>query len=543
MRVAERVSGHGGLAWLVLTLVVWIALVGCKSESAPPRTVLRMALESPRSLDPNIVTESEGGKVVTNTFEGLFVQGPGGVDGSQVRPGVAERWEISADGLKWTFTLRKEARWSDGEPVTAHDFEYSFLRILAPETAAEYASIYAPIKGALAYTAGEGRREDVGVRAIDDHTLELELTTPTAILPELLAFYAFMPVPRHVVERHGPRWTDTENWVSNGPYVLVENTDRVVIRLKKNPYYWDRDNVSIEEVEMRILPGTQAPWAAYEAGQIDMIEDDIPPGSLYNLWISASESLQVFPRLGVYMVVFNNKAPPFDDVRVRKAFNLAIDKSEITRHVTNGGEVPATSLVDPSLGRMTEYESVYGATFDPAAARALLAEAGYPGGRGLPPVVYRYNTNENHKKVAEALQQMWAQNLGVKVELANNEWKIYLDNLKSGDFQMGRYGWIADYVDPMTFLDLYESNNPNNYTNFSDPEYDRLIAAARNEGDPARRFALLHQAEQRFVELLPVIPLYYYTQKLVVNPRVRGVEPHLLGMHLIKYMRLEAPQE
>ena len=549
---------------LGLCLVLLLS-VGCRDRerSNALAATLQLAINSPKSIDPNLVSESEGGQVVENTFEGLYVPGP---RGDEVRPGVASGHEVSEDGLVWRFHLREEARWSDGAPVVAQDFVYSWLRVLDPSTAAEYASIMKPIAGAEAFTRCQSdaqalggdaaelcarRRDDVGVRAISEHELEVRLITPDPLFDRLTAFFAFLPVPQHVLERsvdgaklrERSRWVTPEHWVSNGPYRLVEDQDRVQIVLEKNPHYWDRDAVQIERVVYRIMVDFKARYAAYAVGQLDILEDSIPGGELRKRWTTGSPQLQIHPRLSTYMILFNTRQVPFSNVDVRRAFNLAIDKSSLVKFTTGGGEVPASTFVPAMLARLTDYPGVEGIGYDPAAARERLALAGYPGGKDPKTgealeVSYGYNTNENHKKIAESVAKMLERNLGVKVRLFNQEWKTYLDRLKRREFELGRYGWIADYVDPMTFLDPFESDSAQNYSGWEDLLFDRLIKKARLEKNPKARYKLLRQAEERFMEALPAIPVYFYSQKLLIKPRVEGVEPHLLGIHLVKYMRL-----
>lgn len=558
----QRTQERWGLRWFGWGAVLACALLAsCQQKQAPegPPDTLQLALNSPRSLDPNTASESEGGTIIKNCFEGLYVVGP---SGNEHIPGVAVNHTVSPDGKTWTFKLRPEARWSDAKPVTAGDFEFSWKRLLDPQTGAETANIMAIIEGASEFNRCESdaqaqnispaslceeRKAAVGVRALDDYTLEVKLRAPYPLFGDLTSFYAFMPVPKHVVTReidgasltHNSRWTTPEYWVSNGPYKLVANEDRVQIVLEKNPHYWARDAVDIDRVVVRIMEDARSIYSAFSAGQIDYIEDDILSGELRKRWMTGSPQLKVFPRLGVYMIVLNHRMPPFDDVRVRQAFNLAIDKAEIARNVVGGGEAPATHIVPQLLSELTPYKSPQGDSYDPAKARALLLDAGYPDPTSLGVIRYSYNTSDNNKKVAEAVAQMWERNLGVEVELYNMEWKIYLDELKSGRLMVGRYGWIADYVDPMTFLDLFESKNVNNASGWNDPVYDGLIQAARLEPDAAARYALLAQAEARWVAAMPIIPVYFYSQKMLIQGRLEGIEPQLLGDHLFRYMRLK----
>lgn len=516
------------------------ALRAARAEQDP--RVLHRSLTEPQYLDPGIVTESEGGTVTFDTFEGLYVYGP---SHDEMRPGVATDMEVSEDGTVYTFTLRQNARWSDGAPVTAHDFEWSWKRVMNPATASQYAAVMNIIEGAEAYNACQDEaacahlRAAVGVRALDDYTLEVRLVGPAPYFQELTGFYTYAPVPRHVVEEHGDRWARPEHMVSNGPWTVTEWSSLQRIVAVKNPHYWDAANMPFDRIVYHISEEMQPHWNMYQAGELDLLlKNRIPPSVVPRMMRERPDDFRLSPFLSTYFYLFNAEEELFDDLKVRKALSLAIDKSKIGDFVLKGGQLPAVGPVPPALQDLG-YEPAEGEIYDPIRARELLAKAGYPNGEGFPRIKISYNTDEGHKLVAEYVQQEWKKNLGIESDLENMEWKVLLNTMTNRDYQIARYGWIGDFVDPMTFLDLFESTNPNNRAGWKNDAYDALIDAARNEADPERRYEILQEAEALFLEEMPAIPLYYYVVQDMVKPWVKGYEPHLRGHHLAKYLRID----
>ena len=506
--------------------------------------IFQRSLGEPEYLDPGLISESEGGIVTHDTFEGLYQYGP---THKEWLPGVAESHEVSPDGRTWTFKLRTNAKWSDGKPVTAQDFEWSWKRVLDPKTASRYAGILWVIEGAEAYNQNpdsddeaksKALRDAVGVKALDDHTLEVKLVAPTPYFLQLTAFYTYAPVPRHVVEKHGDRWARPENIVSNGPWKTVEWTNNQQIVAELNPHYWDRDKMPFDKIIYRITQENEPAHNMYLGNEIDYLESKVPTTVLPKYRRERFADFELTPYLGVYFYMFNVKKKPFDDVRVRHALNLAIDKEKIGKFVVKGGQEAAGNIVHPGLAEMG-YDIPEGPEFDPDKARKLLEEAGYPGGKDFPRVRISYNTLEGHKLVAEYVQQQWKKNLGVEADLDNMEWKVLLKKQHDRDFEVSRSSWIGDYLDPMTFLDLWEGNNPNNRTNWADPEFDRLIGEARTEADPDKRLGLLKQAEERYLAELPSFPIYFYVKSDLVKPWLKGYEPHLQGIHATRYFKVE----
>lgn len=508
-------------------------------QEKDPR-VFHRSLGEPEYLDPNLISESEGGIVTHDTFEGLFQYGP---SHKEWLPGVAESMETSPDGRTLTFKLRRNAKWSDGQPVTAHDFEYSWKRVLDPKTASRYAGIMWVIEGAEAYNQSKDTddraalRDQVGVKALDDHTLQVKLKAPVPYFKQLAAFYTFMPVPKHVVEKHGDQWARPENIVSNGPWHVTEWSSQQHIIAVKNEHYWDQKAIPFDKIVYHITQENQPAHNMYLAGELDYLESRVPESVLPRYIKEKNPELETSPYLGVYFYMFNVTRKPFDDPRVRQALNLAVDKEKIGKFVVKGGQEAATSIVHPGLAEMG-YDPVEGPEFDPDKAKALLAEAGFPDGKGFPRFQISYNTMEGHKLIAQFIQQQWKKNLGIECDLDNMEWKVLLKKQHEKDFSVTRSSWIGDYLDPMTFLDLWEGNNPNNRTGWANPEYDKLIAAAREEADPEKRLQLLHQAEAIYVRDMPAMPIYFYVKHDLVKPWLQGYTPHLQGVHPSRFFRI-----
>lgn len=494
----------------------------------------------PQTLDPGRMSGAPEGRIAFNIFEGLMMPGPSTEDledpDDVVVPGVARSFDISDDGRVYTFHLREEARWSNGEPVTAQDFERSWQRVLTPNFPGDYVQLLWIIENGQAYSQGD--LEDwsqVGVKSLNDHTLEVTLREPTPYFPQLVAFYTFFPVPMDVVAEQGIRWTRPENIVSNGPYVLTEYRPQRDMMLEKNPHYWDRDNVRMEQARVRIIDDINAVVNAYRTGTLHWTGTSLPVAQIASLLTHPDYVRE--PLLGTYYFRINvsDESSPLADPRVRRALAMAVDRRSLVEETMNNLYFVADAFVPPMEGWESAADPL---RYDPAAARALLAEAGFPGGEGFPQVEFLYNVDENHKLIAEAVQAMWQRNLGVRITLNNKEWRTYLQDMSTLNYQMARAGWIGDYNDPTTFLDLWETHNGNNNTGWSHEEYDRLIHAARVETDPDARLELLQEAEAILMREGPVIPVFYYTNNFLVSRHLEGFEPHNRDIHLLRYMYL-----
>jgi oligopeptide transport system substrate-binding protein len=440
----------------------------------------------------------------------------------------------------YTFHLRTTARWSNGDPVTAEDFVRSYQRILTPELAAEYAyMIYNYVVGAKDYY--DRKTSDfsqVGFRAIDAHTLEIRLLAPTPYLLSAMTHYAWFPVHIPTVakfdalKRRGTNWTRLGNFVGNGPFVLKEWRQNQVLIVQRSPTYWDRANVKLDEIHYFPVDNLDTEERMFRTGQLH-VTYELPTGKIDSYRRENPAALRTDPYLGVYFYRFNVKRRPFNDVRVRKALALAIDRESLVKNVTRGGERPAYALSYPENQGYTARARLQGTVED---AQRLLAEAGYPGGKGFPSVELTYNTQQNNRLIAEAIQQMWRKNLGIEVTVANLEWKVYLDSQHSLNYDVQRAGWIADYVDPHVFMDLWESTSGNNDTGWGNADYDRLLTEALRAKTTAERYEIYQRMDQILVDELPVMPIYYYNRVILVSPKLRGYYPTLLDNHPWKYV-------
>ena len=484
----------------------------------------------PETLDPGIITGQPEGRVVNALFEGLCAYDESG----RAVPGVAESWEISPDGKHYTFHIRPDARWSDGRPLVAGDFVSSWKRTLTPATGAQYNYMLFPIKNAGAYADGKIKDfSEVGVSAPDDRTLLVELENPTPYFLELCAFPTLQPVRVDLIERVGDDWVKPAHIIGNGAYVLESWRINDKIRLKKSPHYWNRGKVSLETVDILPISDANVAFNFYASGLADLVMDKglAPPALLDELktkpWFHAA------PFLGIYFLRYNCERGPFKDERVRRAFSLAVDKKRIVEKITRAGELPAPGFVPPGI---PNYAGTDGLPYDPQGSKKLLADAGFPGGRGFPLINYLYSKSELNEAIAVELQSMWRDTLGVNVNLVRQEWKVYLNSLSLLDYDIARSSWVGDYPDPNTFLDMFLTGGGNNRTGWSSPEYDRLIAEASREVDPAKRLGILRQAEDLLVQqAVPVAPIYYYVGIQLYNPqKLGGIRANVLDEHPIR---------
>jgi oligopeptide transport system substrate-binding protein len=403
-----------------------------------------------------------------------------------------------------------------------------FSKELAPEYTGFDASRITPARQVLIHF-----ESNVGAKAIDERTLEVTLNNPTPFFHHLAAFYPLYPVNRECIEAHGPDWVKPENIVTNGPYRLETRRLRDRIRLVKNPEYWNAANVAVEVIDALPIKSETTALNMYLEGQLDWIST--VPNTILPI-LKERDDFKAAPALITYFYRLNVGKPPLDDVLVRRALNAAMNKAQIVEQVTRAGQIPARSLVPPG---MADYEGAQCGAFDVREARRLLAEAGYPNGRGLPTIEILYNTNEGHRAIAEVIQQQWKQNLGIDVELRNLEWGVYLDTVNNTQYHVARAGWIADYPDPNTFLDMWITDGPQNNTNWSNPEYDDLIRQASMAPDAQKRLAILHDAESILMNELPIIPIYFYVTTHMVNPRVNGFHRNVMDIHPLHLMSIE----
>jgi oligopeptide transport system substrate-binding protein len=538
-----------------LALACLVALTsGCSRKDAPASQspaaagaksvpqVLRIGNGTePQDLDPQAITGVPEHKLMMALFEGLASEDPKDL---HPVPGVASSWDISPDGLTYTFHLRANAKWSDGSPITADDFIQSYQRMLTPQFASEYAYlIYDYVVGAKDFY--DGKLTDfarVGFRAPDAQTLVVTLKSPTPYLLKIIAsHYAWTPVPVKVIAQYGPvdrkrtGWTRAGRLVSNGPFLLKDWTPNQKIVVARNPHYWDAATVKLDEIHFFPTEDIPTEERMFRTGQLHKT-NELPNAKIDVYRKEYPEALHLEPYLGVYFYRINVARPPFTDKRVRKALALAIDRESVVKNITRGGQQPAYAVSYPGTAGYSPRAKLEGGI---AEAKRLLAEAGYPEGKGFPDAELLYNTSENHRAIAEAIQQMWRRNLGIEVRLLNQEWKVYLDSQHTKNFMLQRAGWIADYVDPHVFLEIWVSGNGNNDTNWSNAAYDQLFQQALTAKTDAERYEIYQKMDAILVDEVPVIPIYHYTRVYAMSPKVKGHSPTLLDNHPYKYLWLE----
>jgi oligopeptide transport system substrate-binding protein len=530
----------------LLGVVATLSLLpGCKRqtlvEAGDREQILHIGNGTePQDIDPDIVTGVQEYHIMMSLFEGLVSEDP--VDLHPV-PGVAESWDISPDRKVYTFHLRNNAKWSNGDPVTAQDFVNGFKRILSPTMGAEYSYMHYVVKNAEEYN--EGKIKDFnqcGYKVIDDHTLQVTLNNATPYFLSLLLHHSWFPVHLPTVAKwgdpytRGSKWTRPGRFVGNGAFVLTKWHVNEVIEVRKSPTYWDRDRVKLKGINFYPIESDDTEERAFRAGQLH-VTYTLPPSKIDPYRTQHPEVLKIGPYLSTYFYRVNVTKPPLNDKRVRQALALAIDRESIVKDIMKGGEIPAFNLTPPGTAGYTNRVHPHE---DIAKAKQLLAEAGYPNGKGMPPVEILYNTLEYHRTIAEAIQQMWKTKLGVDARIVNQEWKVYLDSQRSLNYQVCRAGWTGDYNDPNTFLDLCTTGSGNNETGWSNPEYDRLIAQAAATVDPQQRLEVFQKAETLLMDEMPVLPVFFYTRVYLMRPELKGWYPNVLDNHPYKYMSLES---
>ncbi|MDR3402530.1 MAG: peptide ABC transporter substrate-binding protein [Chthoniobacter sp.] len=521
------------LAPCLILLFASLALCGCGRLGDRADLVCLNGAES-ELLDPALITAQATSRIAYAVFEGLTAFNVRGI----AEPGVAERWEITPDGRHYTFHLRHNAKWSNGDPVTAQDFLYSWQRTLTPETGSEYAYQLYYIQGAKAFN--EGKIKDfsaVAAHAPDPYTLEVTLANPTPFFIDLCAFTALLPVHRATVEKY-PDWaTKPEHFVGNGPFILREWMLFDHMRLVKNPHYWDAEHVGMRSLDIMPVGKPNTAYNFYATGVADlMVDKNLAPVPLLGE-LKKRPDFHAAPFLGNYFVRFNVTRKPFNDARVRKAFALVVDKQYLVEHITRAGEEAAHSFVPPGAGAGYQPPPMY--QRDPELARKLLAEAGYPGGQGFPVVYYLYRSDlDLDQDIAVELQSTFRRELGVTIQLARQEWTVFLDTQQRIDYDISRSTWVGDYNDPNTFMDMFLTDGGNNETGWSNKHYDELIATAGRESDPQKRFALFREAEKILVtDEVPLFPLYYYVGiQFYDGEKLGGIEANLLDEHPFKAM-------
>ncbi|MDY6942342.1 MAG: peptide ABC transporter substrate-binding protein [Pseudomonadota bacterium] len=532
-------------------LLFSLMLTGCSSDDPVDTqkqgplierglTVLRKGNGAePQTLDPHRAEDVSSSNILRDLYEGLVLTGS---DGGPI-PGVAESWDISADGKTYIFNLRPTAHWSNGDPVVAADFVAGMRRSVDPATGSNYGLILAPILNAEAILAGDLAPRALAVDALDAHTLRIQLKAPTPYFLGLLTHSTTYPIHRSSLKAYGERFARPGHMVSNGAYSLAEAVVQSHITLRRNPYYWDNANTHIDEVRYYPIEDASAEFKRYRAGELDW--GGVPTAQFPWAKEHLGSQLHVNPYLGTYYYGFNLTRPPFAGAeKLRRALSMAIDRTVLAEKITGAGEIPAYGWVPPGLPGYEQQQLDYAEWTQEeriTEARRLYAEAGYSADNPLR-VEIRYNTLEDHRKIAVAISQMWKQALGVQTTLFNEEWKVFLQNRKQKQVtEVFRAGWIGDYPDPYTFLELMHSQHGINDSGYDNLDYDALLAAISQLPDGEARNRLMAQAESRLLADHPVIPLFFYVSKTLIKPWVEGYVPNIMNHHYTKDLIIRRP--
>ena len=523
-------------------IMILTTLTGCQSglgntkEEEDSKTLSVHIGPEPETIDPTLNTAVYSATLIIHAFEGLMKLDEQGVPVE----GQAKEFEVSDDGLTYTFTLRDDIKWSDGQSVVAEDFIYAWKRAIDPVTASDYSNMFSVIVGAEEIsTSKEGATmDDFGAKAIDEKTIEIKLNAPTPYFLELLAFPTYMPVRKDIVEGNEAWATTPETYITNGPYQLKSWTHDSEMVYAKNENYYNVDKLGPDQIRFVLLSDDNAILSAYKNGEI-LFADNMP-GAEIDAWKDSDEFF-LETQLGTYFMVFNTQVKPFDNPKVRQALSLAIDRNFIAEQIGKSGQLPAAAFVSTGIkdgDKSKEFRDVGGDYYSVAEedyednvekAKELLAEAGYPNGEGFPQIEYIYNEGSLHGDTAQALQNMWKEELGIETSIVAQEWTVFLNNRSSGNFQIARHGWVADYNDPISFMDTWTTTSGNNVAQWSNSGYDKLVNEIKSSDDNTERFVKLHEAEDILMEEMPVAPLFYYVDLYLKRPNLEGFYSSPLG--------------
>lgn len=519
---------------LLLVAAMTVGLVACgssgdgkKSSASSDEKILSVQTgPDPETVDPALNSAVDGGEMILHAFEGLLKLDENG----DPEAGQAEKWEVSEDGLTYTFHLRDGLKWSDGSDLTAEDFVYSWQRVCDPNVAAPYAeTVLGMVEGYDKAVAGD--IEKLGVEAKDDKTFVVHLANPCPYFESLAAFATLNPVQKETIETNGDAWaTEADTYISNGPFYMAEWVPGSYVLMKKNPNYWDADSIKLDGIKFNLIEDANAAYSAYQTGEILMVKD-VPTEEIPSL--KDNDEFHVEPLIGTYYISLNLEKAPFDNKLVREALSLAIDREYVANTLMQGTYSPAGNIVglgwkdtdgsefhDKSNGG-SEYidSSDYDANLQKA--KDLLKEAGYPDGKGIPKIDYLINDSGYHKVVGEYLQKAWGE-LGIDVTVDVVEWASFTPMRRNGDFMAARNGWVGDYTDPSNILELFTTDNGNNDGNYSNPAFDAAIEKSRTTTDAAERSAVLHEAEDIIMEDAGCIPVAYYNDFYLMSSKVTG---------------------
>lgn len=520
------------LVLAVLLLFVFSLVIGAAEGKASQKIVFNT--HNSESWDP--LRDSTVGTVTSHIFEGLTIW-----ENGNVVLGAAEKIDMSPDGLVYTITLKDNLKWSDGKALTAEDFKYGIIRILEPAMAGKYAIDSFYLKNAKAFNEGKADADGVGVKVIDDKTLELILESPCGFFKSVLTYKNYYPLRKEIVEKNPNWWMKTDTMIGNGAFIMKEFDPGYKMVLVPNPNYRDAENVKLDILEIRFIADSQVELMAYKANEVQV--GILPPSDTIED-LKASGDLYIYPKLQVYWLVMNNQASPVNDVRVRKALALSIDRDAIVNNVLRGGQIPAYGMCPPIIKDVSldkSFRDVYPEHFemDIPKAKELLAEAGYPDGKGFPQTTYLLSIGGDHAVIAQAIQSMWKQNLGIEVDLKALESAVFIKERRAVTYPIARYIWATNIPDPSVWLNLYVSNGRNNDSKYVNPEYDKIINSAINEPDVAKRFALLHQAEKMLIDDMGVIPLFYPMNKILIKKNIKDLDFTPAGGVLFKRAYVE----
>lgn len=511
---------------------------GDAKKDVPQNLRVNVASE-PFSLNPGLANDSTSGNILHQTFEGLTrIDGKG-----KPQPAMAEKITTSDDLTTYTFKLR-DSKWSNGDPVTAEDFAYAWKWALDPANESQYAYQLYYIKGAEAVNTGGASADTLGIKVVDEKTLEVTLENPTPYFLELTAFYTYFPVNSKIATAN-PKWfTDAGDlYTSNGPFKMVEWKHNDSIKLEKNENYWDAKTVKLETVEVSMINDANTELSMFDNGELDWAGS--PFGTLPTDALPALKdqgNLNIEPFAGTYWYKFQTEKPPLNNKNIRKALAYAINRQAIVDNITQGGQIPAMAAVPPTM--FPENEKGYFKDNDVKKAKEFLQkgleELGLKDASELPAITISYNTNEAHQKIAQAIQDMWKKELGVNVTLDNTEWAVYIEKLHAGDYQVGRMGWLGDFNDPINFLELYrDKDGGNNDTKWENAEFKQLLNDSQKEKDPKKREKMLKDAEEIFIDEMPVAPIYFYTNVWVQADNLKGAVVSGLGDIQLKWAYFE----
>ena len=487
-------------------------------------------MAEPGTLDPAKARGTHESWPLQHLFVGLTRVNKDG----KVENALADKVEISEDGKVYKVTLKDGLKWSDGNPITAEDFEFAWKRVLDPKMESQYAYQLYYIAGAEEYNKGKGKADSVGVKAVDAKTLQVTLKQPTAYFDSLMGFYTYYPVSKKVVEANADWAKDPKTLVSNGAFTLKDWTHNSKIVMDKNPNYYEADKVKIDGIDLDIIEDQSTVYQKYVAGEYNMVVE-LPTEVTAKLRAEKNPELVIGPNVALYYYNLNPAVKPLNNVKVRKALSLALDRKVITDQITQGGQLPATAIVPPGLlddtGKEFSDANKDLIKTDVEEAKKLLTE-GLAEEKMTPADVkltILYNTSENHKKIAEAIQQMWNKELGINTTLENVEFKVKIDRENAHQFEISRSGWTGDYLDPMTFMDLWITGASNNYVNYSNPEYDKLVKEAQTSTDQKLRMDNMKKAEKMILEDMAIVPIYFYTHPYAVKPNVKGITKNAIN--------------